>query len=274
MNGYSELYESITRFGANANRFASYLSALILRLVTEVPTPFNDRIVFASTEVATCTGDRTYVTALQHFLNVRNSLLAFLSTMPLSERVLRCETPIVDFANMIAKFSETDRNFAEELSRRLSSTAEFCKQSIPSESSFIATMEQFAVEGDWHGLEEIARRYTTNADPLVRHSAQSHLCLALANSEYAEHHSEAQTIADELVTRDNSSVHDFFLCFQVNCKLGDNRRAEGAIRETLARFRFISGSFLTNARRFVIATGNHELRQLLDVGIGGTDEKQ
>lgn len=270
--GAQELYVSIAAFGGNASRFASYLSALILRLVTEVPTPFNERIVFASTEVAASAGDCTYVTALQNFLNVRNSLLAFVSTMPLNERVSRCKTPIFDFANIIAEFSESDRTFSEELSRRLSSTSTFCQQSMPSESSFISTMRQFAVEGDWHGLEEIARRYATNADPLVRHSAQSHLCLALANSEYAVHHSEAQNIADELANRDNSSADDFYLCFQVNCKLGDDSRAEVAIRETLSRFGFISGSFLTNAMRFVIASGNHELRQLLDAGIRGTDE--
>jgi predicted MPP superfamily phosphohydrolase len=270
--GAPELCVSIAEFGGNANRFAPYLSALILRLVTEVPTPFNERIVFASPEVATSAGDNTYVIALQHFLNVRNSLLAFASTMPLNKRVMRCKTPIVDFANIIAGFSESDRTFSEELSRRLSSTAEFCQQSVNSESSFIATMQQFAMEGDWHGLEEIARRYATNADPMVRHSARSHLCLALANSEYAEHHSEAKTITDELATSDNSSVDDFHLCFQVNYKLRDDRRAEVAIRETIARFGLISGSFLTNARRFVIASGNHELRLLLDAGTGGSDE--
>jgi len=140
------------------------------------------------------------------------------------------------------------------------------------ESSFIATMKQFGEEGDWDGLELIARRYSTNTDSLVQRSATFHLCLALAHSDFPEKHSEALTIADELVNLPSSSVHDFHLCFSVNRKLDNPQRAHDIVREALTRFGDIPANFLSAARRFAIESGNQELRILLDTGAGETNE--
>ncbi|MBL8813202.1 MAG: hypothetical protein JNM43_23745 [Planctomycetaceae bacterium] len=183
-----------------------------------------------------------------------------------------CEAAIVAFSNKISEFLDLDQGFADEMTRRVANAAQFCQTPQVQESSFVATMKQFAEECDWEGLEMIALRYASNEDPGVQHAASSYLCLALANSDYPEKHAEANAVADGLVGREEATIDDYRLCFSVNRKIGRDPRAQEVLLEAANRFGHLPPDFQAVAMQFAMESGNKELRNLLSPGIGGTDE--
>jgi hypothetical protein len=271
--GAAEICAAIVRLGGTAEKFAPYLAALISERITEVPIPIYDRVVIAAANVVPSPPSAAYDKVLKHFLNVRNFLLAFASTTPLEERINACKCAVRDFSDQIEAFTNMDSGFAGDMVRRLEIASELCSLPLePRESTFVAAMRQFAAEGDWEGLEEIARRYITNESPDVKQSAEQHLCLALANSDVLTKRDESLRIADELVGRAEATVDNFHICFLVNRNRGHNDRAKTIIRDAIARFNVLPPAFAAAATRFSVETGSADIKGLLSSGHGVNNE--
>ncbi|OOZ37913.1 hypothetical protein [Solemya elarraichensis gill symbiont] len=271
--GPPEICAAIRELGGTADKFSPYLAALLSETITEVPVPFGDRVIIAASNVIESTQDEVYAKVLTNFLNVRNSLLAFSTNTPLKNRVFACEHPIRSFSDQIDSFANIDKDFSCELSRRIEIASEFCNPALQqNENTFIATMKQFAAESDWVGLEVIAQRYIKNDLPEVRHSAQQHLCLALANSDDLQKRNDSVSIEEELVLLADAVVDDFYLCFSVNRTQGNVQRAEELVREALELFDFLPAAFVRVATQFSLETGNKSLKELLDERNGAPHE--
>jgi len=271
--GATEICVAIRELGGAADKFAPYLAALLLDIITEVPVPIGDRVVIAASNVIDSTQDEDYAKVLTDFLNVRNSLLAFSTNTPLKDRISTCEHPIRTFANQIDSFANIHREFSIDINKRIENASEFCDLAFqPSENTFIATMKQFAMESDWDGLEVIAQRYIANDLPEVKYSAQQHLCLALANSEDIQKRGEAVSIAEELVLLADAAVDDFYLCFLANRRQGDIKRTEALVRKAFKQFGFLPAAFVRAAVNFSLETGNKSLMDLLNERNGAPNE--
>lgn len=271
--GAPEVCAAIRELGGTADKFAPYLAALLLEKITEVPIPMNGQVFFAASNVIDSTQDEDYAKVLKNFLNVRNSLLAYSTDTPLKDRIFACENPILTFSDQIDSFSNIDRKFSCDINRRIENASEFCDLALqPSENTFIAAMKQFAEESDWDGLEIIAQRYITSDLPEVKHSAQQHLCLALANSEDMQKLNDSVNIAEELVLLADAVVDDFYLCFSINRSQGNVQRAEELILKALELFGILPAAFVSAATNFSQETGNKNLMELLGQRNGAQNE--
>ena len=266
----ADLATAIEGLGGCASRFSPLLAAIIDGKIGDVPLPIGDKICFGAINLIPTLDDEQFKQNASEFLNVRNALLAFESSVPLSNRVESKRAAIESFAELLEQFASSDGQFKSEVERRIQQATALCEIELKlGESSSILALKQLAEEADWEGLEEIARRYQSRSDPNARMVATTHLALALAHSDEPEKQKESREIMESVLDNGKPTLSDYELSFSINRSHGETEKAKDILLIAADKFDDLPRSFIESGYRLAAENGYSDVKTRLDEIVGG-----
>lgn len=261
----SDYANAIRGLGTETEQLSPYLAALLFRKMTEVPIPLNGTVLFASSEMLSEVDDANYVASAKGMLGLRNSLLAFGSDVPIDTRISASSEPLLRFSREVLELAARDEFFESELNRRVEQAAKLFSVNTSAGTSLIRnTLDQFASEQDWNGLEILAKRYSKLAAPSERRDSLKYLAHALAHNDDPIKRAESVDVVNSLITDPSATVNDFELAFAINRNQGFDSEAERIIIRAIERFGDLPHTFRQSGYGLAVDLGSHVLRVRLD----------
>ena len=263
--GVGELAKAMCLYCPALERWAHYLSALLLGQKTEFPIPGQSSHVFGTFDVlrAVSNGDLRHATAA--FLTFRNILSVLISRTSLSELLERHGAAIQRYGEALAAACDTDSSLEsrlgehEEDSRKLAG-CEPCEAF----SHTFSLWADLAAKHEWPLLRRQVERQVQSSNPIVATKARRMLALALANSEGAVDKEEAIQHYRSLVISKPAEFSDMGNLATLLVDTGCIGQATDLVLEGIRAFPAKAAYFAAIGQRIVEATGNRDFRKQLE----------
>jgi hypothetical protein len=260
----ADLVTAIRGLSTECRRFSAYMAALVDGKASEIPLPMEDGIYFGSRELLHDVRSPEYKGIATAILQVRNLLRAFPASTSITDRVNAHANRFNAFAKALKSFAEVDKEFSADMLRRNSQYEKLCElRAEQPNDSFINALNQLAGEGDWDGLEAIARRYEKVDSVEVSRLSRVRLALALAHSDEVSKLQEAVSIVEAILQDPECAASDFELAFMIYRKLNRDDEAERVFELAISGLPSLPITFRQAGMKFALESGRTKIRELL-----------
>lgn len=257
----SDLADSIQRYAQNAGEVSSYLGALLLGDMSDVPIPTDDAIAFGTHELLAQHADSALGDATVAFLAVGRAVRLLHGRKSLDEILLEHGQPIVTYCNELARLCSSAPGMSDQLRARNNEAAKLAGGSDG--VGFRHSRELMAsllAEGAWDQLRELTERLLDLGDPDAATEAKRFLALCLARSSEDQELERATVLYRELTASTRSQADDWVGLATLLVNVGSLDEAAQAVRQGAAAFPEQRLRFVEVGMRAVTMTGDTVLR--------------
>jgi len=260
----ADVADSIAGVMPGTAGISHYLAALVLGKAVEVPVRLGNNIAFVAPKALQDMGGPEATEKTRRFLGLQNILRAYGDAVPVVDRISEQRDRIQEYADWLYDTDGGKGDLRGELGKREAQFAGLARSEAPGVPQHSqALMRRLLAEGDWHLLEETARRHGEALDERVANEARRMLCLAMANADEPDKQAHAGEIALDLVRCEEGSFEDVQVGVVVLKNLGNLAAARQAILDGLSRFPGQVKVFEEVATQLVVETGDTQLRDAL-----------